>query len=52
MGIVGGAIIAPIMGQISDTVGIRFAFIAPLICYAYIFFYGWKGYVTKDQISA
>jgi FHS family L-fucose permease-like MFS transporter len=47
MGIVGGAIVPPIMGQISDMVGIRFAFFAPLVCYAYVIFYALKGHVIK-----
>ena len=47
MGIVGGAIIPPIMGQISDKVDIRFAFFAPLVCYAYVLFYALKGHVVK-----
>jgi len=42
MGIIGGAIVPPIMGLISDTIGIRNAFIAPLICYAYIMYFGFK----------
>ena len=49
MGIVGGAIIPPIMGQISDKAGIRFAFIAPLVCYAYVLFYALKGHVVKTK---
>jgi FHS family L-fucose permease-like MFS transporter len=47
MGIIGGAIIPPIMGLISDNVGIKFAFFAPLVCYAYIFYYGFKGSTSK-----
>ncbi len=42
MGIIGGAIVPPIMGIISDKVGIRFAFFAPLVCYAYLLYYGIK----------
>ena len=49
MGIVGGAIIPPIMGQISDKAGIRFPFIAPLVCYAYVLFYALKGHVVKTK---
>lgn len=43
MSIVGGAVIPPVMGLISDTFGIRLAFIAPVLCYAYILFYGIRG---------
>lgn len=49
MGVVGGAIIPPIMGLISDHSGIRLAFIAPLVCYLYVLFYGIKGYVVKHK---
>ena len=41
--IVGGAIIPPIMGGISDSFGYTWAFIVPALCYAYIFFYAIKG---------
>lgn len=47
MGIIGGAIIPPIMGLISDNVGIKFAFFAPLVCYAYILYYGFKSSANK-----
>lgn len=49
MGVVGGAIIPPIMGLISDHSGIRMAFIAPLVCYVYVLYYGVKGYVVKNK---
>lgn len=41
--IIGGAIIPPIMGGISDNFGYTWAFIVPAICYLYIFFYAIKG---------
>lgn len=47
MGIVGGAIIPPIMGWISDTKDIRWSFIMPMLCYVYIIFYALKGHVVK-----
>jgi FHS family L-fucose permease-like MFS transporter len=47
MGIVGGAIVPPLMGWISDSLDIRWAFIAPVICYLYIFHFGWKGHIVK-----
>jgi len=49
MGVVGGAIIPPIMGLISDHSGIRMAFIAPLVCYVYVLYYGVKGYMVKNN---
>jgi len=44
MGVVGGAIVPPIMGFVSDKVGIKWVFIAPMICYLYIVFYAVRGY--------
>ena len=41
--IIGGAIIPPIMGGISDNFGYTWAFLVPAICYIYIFFYAIKG---------
>lgn len=51
MGIVGGAIVPPIMGWISDTIDIRLAFIAPLICYVYVFHFGWKGHIVRPYVK-
>lgn len=47
LGIVGGAIVPPLMGYISDTMGIKYSFIVPLICYVYLFFFGVKGHIVK-----
>ncbi len=38
--IVGGAIIPPLYGKLTDNFGFKLAFILVLICYAYIFLYG------------
>ncbi len=47
MAIVGGAIMPPIMGLIADGAGIQQAFIVPLICFLFVIYYGWRGYVPK-----
>ncbi|AWW29599.1 L-fucose:H+ symporter permease [Echinicola strongylocentroti] len=47
LGIVGGAIVPPVMGYISDTAGIKYAFIVPLICYVYLLFFAVEGYKVK-----
>lgn len=47
MSFVGGAIIPPIMGAISDAQGIKIAFIVPIICYLYIFYYAKKGHIVE-----
>ncbi len=41
--IVGGAVIPVLMGLIADGVGVRFAFILPIICYLYIVFFALVG---------
>jgi FHS family L-fucose permease-like MFS transporter len=41
--IIGGAIIPPIMGGISDNFGYAWAFLVPAVCYLYIFYYSVKG---------
>ena len=49
MAIVGGAIIPPLMGLVSDWKNdIQIAFIVPLICYIYIAFYGFVGSKVKN----
>lgn len=47
MSIVGGAIVPPLMGLISDMYSIRFAFVLPVLCYAYILYYAQKGHIIK-----
>jgi MFS transporter, FHS family, L-fucose permease len=44
MAILGGAIFPALMGKISDTSNIQRAFIVPLICYIYIFYFAVSGY--------
>ena len=48
MAIIGGAVAPLIMGAISDATGsIQIAYIVPLICFAYILFFGIKGHKQK-----
>ncbi len=47
MSIVGGAILPPLLGYISDvTQNIQYGYVVPLICFAVTAWYGWKGYRT------
>jgi len=41
--IVGGAVIPVLMGLVADGMGVRYAFILPIICYLYIVFYALVG---------
>ncbi len=43
MAIVGGAIIPVMQGALTDRIGIHHAFILPVLCYAYIFYYAIRG---------
>jgi FHS family L-fucose permease-like MFS transporter len=50
MAIIGGAVAPLLMGVISDATGsIQVAYIVPLICFAYILFYGVKGHKIIPQ---
>lgn len=49
MAILGGAIVPPVQGYLADRFGIQTSFLLPVICYLYLFYYGWKGYVVKRQ---
>lgn len=42
MMILGGGIIPPLQGKLSDIIGIHESYIIPVLCFAYIAFYGWK----------
>jgi len=48
--IVGGAIVPIIQGFVADHIGIHYAFIIPLLCYAYILFYALKGATAKCRL--
>jgi FHS family L-fucose permease-like MFS transporter len=43
MAIVGGAVVPYLLGVLADHVGLQHAFALPLLCYAYIVFYGLSG---------
>ncbi len=48
MSIVGGAVMPRIFGYISDGTGdIQYGYIVPLVCFAVILYFGWKGYKVK-----
>jgi len=44
MAIIGGGVIPPIMGRISDASSIQTAFVVPLLCYVFILYFGLSGY--------
>ncbi len=48
MGIVGGAVIPLLLGRVSDMSTIRVAYLVPLICFAYIFFFALKNIRVKN----
>lgn len=53
MGIVGGAIIPPIMGKVSDLSNIRFAYLVPIVCFSYILYFAITNLkVKKLDVSA
>lgn len=51
MAIVGGAILPPFMGLISDTMNIQLSFILPAICFLAVVYYGLNGYKIKTASS-
>lgn len=50
MGVVGGALVPPLMGLVSDYAGIRLAYILPVACYIYVMYYALKGYQIKKLV--
>ncbi|KLD77595.1 sugar MFS transporter [Xanthomonas hyacinthi] len=52
MGIVGGAIVPLVQGALADVVGIQHAFVIPLLCYAYILWYGLRGSRLSANLPA
>ena len=54
MSIIGGAVCPAIMGRISDAWNIQHAFVIPLLCHAYVFYFGMWGYrptATSDAAT-
>ncbi|MEZ0472392.1 L-fucose:H+ symporter permease [Luteimonas salinilitoris] len=43
MGIVGGAVVPWLQGKLADHIGIQPSFVIPLVCYAFIIWYGLRG---------
>ena len=48
MGIVGGAVCPMLMGKIADTWSMTIGFIVPLVCFFFVFLYGWKGHKLRS----
>jgi len=44
MAVVGGAVLPVTLGRVADVWNLQVSFIVPLIAYAYVAFYGWKGH--------
>ncbi|HVN18452.1 MAG TPA: L-fucose:H+ symporter permease [Dongiaceae bacterium] len=51
MSIIGGALCPLVMGRISDAWNIQIAFIVPLLCHAYVFYFGMRGYRPLTSAS-
>jgi len=52
MSIVGGALLPPILGIISDATGnIQYGYVVPLVCFAVVFYFGWKGHKTVSELA-
>lgn len=48
MAIVGGGIIPPLQGWVADETSVQISFLIPVLCYAYIVFYGLVGSKPKN----
>jgi MFS transporter, FHS family, L-fucose permease len=44
MAILGGAILPPMQGHLADRWSLQLSYLVPLLAYAYVAFYGWKGH--------
>lgn len=50
MMILGGAVLPPLQGMVADHFGVQMAFFIPMICYAYLVWYGFIGCnIRKDK---
>lgn len=52
MAIVGGALLPPLLGIISDNTGnIQYGYIVPLLCFIVVAWFGLKGYEVKNETA-
>ncbi|MFY0653467.1 MAG: sugar MFS transporter [Cyclobacteriaceae bacterium] len=51
MMILGGALVPLLQGYLADMLGVQLSFAFPIICYAYLLYYGLKGYKPRESIS-
>jgi FHS family L-fucose permease-like MFS transporter len=52
MSIVGGAILPRVFGYIADATGdIQLGYIVPLVCFAVVCFFGWRGYKVINRVD-
>ena len=50
MSIVGGAVLPPMLAYIADiTHNIQYGYVVPFICFAVVFYFGWKGYRHAEK---
>lgn len=49
MSIVGGAIVPLALGYIARNFNMQLAYIVPLVCFFFVFFFGWKGYKINKE---
>ncbi|HYL86453.1 MAG TPA: L-fucose:H+ symporter permease [Candidatus Angelobacter sp.] len=52
MAIIGAAVVPPVMGKISDLWNIQRAFLVPLLCYAYVFYFAVRGYKPNPALAS
>lgn len=50
--IIGGALVPLAQGALADHIGIHHSFLLPMLCYIYIFFYGFKGSKVPKHLSS
>jgi FHS family L-fucose permease-like MFS transporter len=51
MAILGAAFIPLLQGSIADSIGLHHSFVVPVFCYAYLVYYGLKGYRPEPVIE-
>ena len=52
MAVLGGAVLPPAQGRIADSWNLQISYLIPLIAYAYVAFYGWKGHRIGRRFAA
>lgn len=49
--VIGGALLPPIQAAFADQFGVQLSYFVPVVCYAYLAWYGFTGHINKESTT-